>query len=227
LEKSSGEQRRWIVTDAVFSMDGDLAPLKELCEIAERFDSNLIVDEAHGTGVFGPHGRGVCEALGVEERVFVRIGTLSKAIGTLGGFVSGSNELVEYLWNRSRTQIYSTALPAAVCAAAIAAFDLIDEEPERRTRLANVSEAFRKQLSERGVQPLPGSQGPIVPITIADPKAAIEVASRLLERGFLVGAIRPPTVPRNTSRLRIVVTVAHSDEELARLATTVAEEIQL
>lgn len=225
LTKATDARRRWIVTDSVFSMEGDLAPLPELCDIAERFGAELIVDEAHGTGVFGARGRGAAELLGVEHRLIVRVGTLSKAIGTLGGFVTGSQPLIDFLWQRARTQVYSTALPPSLCAAAIAAIDIIMTEPARRDRLANAAAFFRGQLMSNGVAPLEHSVGPIVPIVLRDPDAAIRAASHLEEKGFLVGAIRPPTVPHGTSRLRIVVTTAHSDEHLQRLASVVGEEL--
>jgi len=222
LTKGTASNHRWIVTDTVFSMDGDLAPLPELCEIAERFDASLIVDEAHGTGVFGDRGRGACELLGVEDRVAVRIGTLSKAVGAQGGFVSGPENLIEYLWNRARSQIYSTGLSPVVCAAAKAALEIIAAEPDRRQRLAEASLYLRQQLQ---VEIVAESRGPIVPVILRDPHAAVAVAERLEKRGFLVGAIRPPTVPRETSRLRIVVTAAHRDEDLARLAAAIGEEV--
>ncbi len=225
LSQAVAAKRRWIVTDTVFSMDGDLAPLPELCELAQRFDAALIVDEAHGTGVFGDQGRGAAELLGVEHLIDVRIGTLSKALGALGGFVTGSPELIDFLWNRARSQIYSTALPPALCAAAITALDIITAEPSRRARLATASKSFRRRLHEAGIDPLPNSLGPIVPIPLSDPHAAVRVAHRLEEHGFLVGAIRPPTVPRGTSRLRIVVTAAHSDDDLTRLAAAVHDAI--
>ena len=225
LDKAANSHRRWIVTDSVFSMDGDLAPMSELCDLADRFDAALIVDEAHGTGVFGACGRGAAELLNVEHRIAVRVGTLSKAVGTLGGFVTGSQELIDYLWNHARTQIYSTALPPAICAAAVAALDIIASEPRRRERLLAASTLFREQLSAAGTESLPGSVGPIVPIVLTDPEAAVRTANHLEEQGFLVGAIRPPTVARGTSRLRIVVTTAHTDDDLARLSEAVSRAI--
>lgn len=226
LEKSTTARRRFLITDAVFSMDGDLAPLPELCRLAGRFQAILMVDEAHATGVFGASGRGVCEALGVEDRVDVRTGTLSKGLGSLGGFVSGSNLLVETLWNTARTQMFSTALPPAACGAAMAALDVLQREPDRLQRLAELCHLFRTSLAERGVVVWPGSQGPIVPVVIGDPVRTIEIAGRLQRRGFLVGAIRPPTVPQGTARLRISLSLAHDPQTLERLATAVAEEIR-
>ena len=225
LDKSADARRRWIVTDSVFSMDGDLAPLPELCDLADRFNAALIVDEAHGTGVFGARGRGAAELLSVEHRIAVRVGTLSKAVGTLGGFVTGSQELIDFLWNRARTQIYSTALPPAICAAAVAAIDIITSEPWRREQLMAASTLFRQQLRAAGVESVPSSVGPIVPIVLTDPEAAVRAANHLEQQGFLVGAIRPPTVPRGTSRLRIVVTTAHTDDDLAQLSAAVGRAL--
>lgn len=225
FNKAQSVQRRWIVTDALFSMDGDLAPLKELCDIASQFDAALIVDEAHATGVVGEHGRGACEAAGVEDRVAVRIGTLSKAVGAQGGFVAGSSELIQFLWNRARTQMYSTGLAPALCAAARTALKIIAAEPERRRRLADVAGYFREQLRGAEIETIEAAMGPIVPVILHNPQAATQIAARLEERGFLVGAIRPPTVPRRTSRLRIVVTAGHREEDLARLANVIREEV--
>jgi len=226
LERAVQARRRFIVTDAVFSMDGDLAPLPELCELAERSDAMLIVDEAHATGVFGEHGRGACEHCGAEGRVAVRIGTLSKALGALGGFVTGSPELVDYLWNSARTQIFSTALPPAVCAAATESLAILRHEPQLMTELAGRCRAFRQALLARGVPPLAGSIGPIVPVVIGDPERTVHVAARLEARGYLVGAIRPPSVPQGTSRLRITVTLAHLVETLVEFAEVLAEELR-
>ena len=215
LKKSSGGRRRWIVTDAVFSMDGDLAPLVELCDLAEGFDARVIVDEAHGTGVFGANGRGVCEHCDVEERVAVRIGTLSKAVGTLGGFVACSAPVRDWLWHSARTQVFSTALPPAVCAAATKSFELIRDEPERRQRLHRLSADLRERVAERLSSE---GEGPIVPIRVEHPEVTQRIAAELLEAGFLVGAIRPPTVPQGTSRLRICMTAACEDGEVAGLS---------
>ena len=140
--------RKFIVTDTVFSMDGDLAPLSELCELAERHNAAMIVDEAHGTGVFGDRGRGVVELLGVEERIAVRIGTLSKAVGAIGGFVTGSRALIDFLWNKARTQVYSTSLPPAVCAAAAEAIRIIKNEPERQFAAAGDGNGVSKSASQ-------------------------------------------------------------------------------
>lgn len=224
LARGRASRRRWIVTDSVFSMEGDTAPLPEICDLADRYDAGVIVDEAHATGVFGEHGRGACEAMGVESRVAVRIGTLSKAIGAQGGFVAGSPELINFLWNKARSQVYSTALSPAICAAATAAIRIVAAEPTLRTRLLAASQFLRDQLTSVGISTIHGSNGPIVPVVLHDPLAAVALAARLEERGFLVGAIRPPTVPRGTSRLRIVVTTAHQDEDLVRLASTIRDE---
>lgn len=222
LKRSIGTARRWIVTDSVFSMDGTLAPLSDLCDLAERFDASVIVDEAHGTGVFGELGRGVCELTQTEHRVAVRIGTLSKAVGTLGGFVVGSQQLVEWLWNAGRTQVFSTALPPAICAAANTAFQLIQDEPQRRQHLLAISQRLRDQLSSLGGwSVVAGSVGPIVPIVIGEPTVATAASKRMLELGLLVPAIRPPTVPRGTSRLRISLTTAFQSEEISELAAII------
>ena len=214
-------RRKFVVTDSVFSMDGDLAPLPLLCDIAEKHRATIILDEAHGTGVFGANGKGVAELLGVEHRIPVRIGTLSKSIGSLGGFVVGSQLLIDFLWNKARTQIYSTALPPAVCAAATAAVEIIKSEPVRRDRLHAISKSFREQLGENKVEYLADSVGPIVPISLREPEAAVQLAARLLSEGFLVGAIRPPTVARGTSRLRVTLRYGLSDDVIQRLATTI------
>ncbi|GAB4138490.1 MAG: 8-amino-7-oxononanoate synthase [Planctomycetaceae bacterium] len=218
LANSSGKFRRcWIITDGVFSMEGDIAPLELLCDLAKQFDAHVLVDEAHGTGVFGKKGRGVAEFLNVENDIAVRTGTLSKAIGCLGGFVAGPRELTDFLWNTARPQMFSTALPPPICAAATAALDVIAADPERRTRLHVVSAYLREQLQTRGLQIPNGCASPIVPVIIGDPKRTVAVGQLLEERGFLVAAIRPPTVPQNSSRLRISITAAHTEEQIDQL----------
>lgn len=216
-------RRKFIVTDSVFSMDGDLAPLGELVKIATEQNAVLIVDEAHGTGVFGQHGRGVADLQDVEDHVDVRIGTLSKAIGGLGGFVAGSRVLTEYLWNKARSQIYSTALPPALCAASMTAIHIIETEPERRARLQHLAASFREKLDGYRVNCLNQSVGPIVPIILDQPEAAVAVAESLLQDGFLVGAIRPPTVPRGTSRLRVTLHSETPEEAVDLLAVRLGE----
>ncbi|MGE5194365.1 MAG: 8-amino-7-oxononanoate synthase [Deltaproteobacteria bacterium] len=217
LRKCPASGRRLIVTDSVFSMDGDLAPLPELCDLAERFRAILMVDEAHATGVLGERGRGVAELQGVEERVTVRVGTLSKAVGALGGFVAGSQPLVDWLWNRARPQIYSTALPPAVCAAARAAIDIIEAEPERRRYLLQLAGEFRRKLIEAGFATVRNGVGPIVPILLETPDRAMHAARQLEQEGFLAAAIRPPTVPPGTSRLRFTLTSEHKPADVEAL----------
>jgi 8-amino-7-oxononanoate synthase len=214
---------RLIVTDSVFSMDGDLAPLPQLCDLAERHGAMLLVDEAHATGVFGARGRGVAELKGVEGRGIIRVGTLSKAIGAQGGFVCGPQRLIDWLWNSARTQMFSTALAPAACAAACAALDIIEREPERRARLLRMCDWFRSRLVESGIATPASSTGPIVPIIVGDATRTMQAAQGLEERGFLVGAIRPPTVPRGTSRLRISITAGHDEDALEGLARAVDE----
>ena len=242
IQKAGGFRRRLIVTDAVFSMDGDVAPLRKLCDLAERFDAEVLVDEAHGTGVFGEHGRGVCEHLDVENRVAVRVGTLSKAVGTLGGFVAGPQTLIDWLWNKARPQVFSTALPPAICAAATAAIEIIRDEPELRAKLWRNCEFVRRELdavprpsgsgSESNADRAAPSRsrygesfGPIIPIVLGDPDAVIAAQQRLEERGCLVAAIRPPTVPQGTSRLRISLSAAHDEVALQNLVDALREVV--
>lgn len=226
LAKPQASGRRWIISDAVFSMDGDVAPLPELCTLAERYGAELIVDEAHGTGVFGHTGRGVCEWLGVEERVAVRIGTLSKALGCLGGFVTGPTELIDLLWNTARTQMFSTALPPCVCAAATAAIEIVSCQPELTTTLHSRAAEFRRQLRERNIPLADTVCGPIIPVVLGDSESTVQVAAELDRRGYLVGAIRPPTVPHGTARLRITVTLAHDDASLIELADELSDVVR-
>lgn len=206
--------RIWLVTDSVFSMDGVIAPLREICRIASQFDVDVIVDEAHGTGVFGPTGRGVCEALGVEDQVLVRIGTLSKAVGALGGFAAGSRTVCDWLWNTARSQFFSTALPPAVCAAASEALRLIRTDVGRSMRLTESCRFARTCLNELGLETILGSVGPIIPILIRDDARAVSVSEALLKCGFFVPAVRPPTVRPGTARLRMSLCSDHSHEEI-------------
>jgi 8-amino-7-oxononanoate synthase len=217
LQQCPAKGRRLIVTDSAFSMDGDLAPLPELCDLSEQFDAILIVDEAHATGVFGSNGRGVAELQGVEHRVAVRVGTLSKGVGALGGFVAGPQSLIDWLWNRARTQIFSTALPPSICAAASEAIRLIETEPERRQRLLQSAADLRRKIVAAGIETVTQAVGPIVPVILHTPERAVQVARQLEIEGFLVGAIRPPSVPQGTSRLRITLSCGHDPADIDRL----------
>lgn len=215
-KRRKGFEQTFIVTDSVFSMDGTLAPLPQLCDIAETFDSTVIVDEAHGTGVFGAEGKGVCELQNVQHRIAVKIGTLSKAIGGLGGFVAGSETLCEWLWNNSRSQFFSTALPPAVTAAAAESLRVIIEEPERREKLAAAAVFARQTLRDCGMTVLfdqiSPESSPIIAVLIGDDDLAVRVSRRMLEAGFFVPAVRPPTVAAGTARLRISVCCDHTFE---------------
>ncbi len=218
--QQQGFGRRLIVTDGVFSMDGDIAPLRELSQLAEKYDCMLLVDEAHATGVMGEHGRGACELAGVESTHVIRVGTLSKGLGAVGGFVAGSKELVDFLWHRARTQVFSTSLPPSICAAALEAIGIIQEEPERRVALSARVLQLRLPLARAGLLASQTEVTPIVPIVIGDPQETMSVARVLEDNGLLVGAIRPPTVPIGTSRLRISLSAAHSEAVVDRLLST-------
>jgi 8-amino-7-oxononanoate synthase len=213
LDRDRGRFRRALIaTDGVFSMDGDLAPLAELAGLAARFGAMLLVDEAHGTGVFGPDGRGAASEAGVADRVSIKVGTLSKALGSVGGFVAGSRKLIDWLVNHARTLIYSTALPPAAVAAAREALQIVQAEPWRRQRVRSLGSRLRAELTTAGLDVGP-SAGPIVPVLLGEAERAVDLAERLYDRGFLVPAVRPPTVPNGTSRLRISLSAAHSDDD--------------
>ncbi len=206
LRQSQKFRRRLIVTETVFSMDGDTAPLPEIVALKEKYNAWLMLDEAHATGVFGPRRRGLAEQQGVEDKVDITLGTLSKALGCVGGFIVGDRELIEFLRNRARSLIYSTALPPALCAAAVTALDLVmsDEGAHRRDRLWENVRAL-------------GAQSPIHPVIVGDEAAAVALAQTLAERGFFVPAIRYPTVPKGRARLRVTVSAAHTGQDIERL----------
>jgi 8-amino-7-oxononanoate synthase len=222
-------RRRLIVTDTVFSMDGDLAPLAELAELARRHDCLLLLDEAHATGVLGDGGRGVTESVSVEildpDRT-IKVGTLSKALGSQGGFVCGSRRLVQWLVNHARPYIYSTALAPPAAAAARRAVRIVQDEPERRTRLRALADRLRARLRESGFADNDGvrrSCCQIVPLVVGDSRAAVELSARLRERELLVPAIRPPSVPEGTARLRVGLTAGHTDADVQRLVEALGQ----
>ena len=210
-------QRSWIFTDGVFSMDGDVAPLKALHSVATKHDATLMIDDAHGFGVIGATGRGSLEYCGLTPReVPIYMATLGKAAGVFGAFVAGSETLIETLIQKSRTYIYTTAVPPAVAAATRAALKVIQTEPWRRERLHALIAQFRQGARELGLA-LFDSPTPIQPLILGDEAQALTASERLLERGLLVAAIRPPTVPQGTSRLRITFSAAHDMEDVERL----------
>jgi 8-amino-7-oxononanoate synthase len=210
--------RALIATDGVFSMDGDLAPIAGLAALAERFDAWLMTDDAHGIGVVG-NGRGSTFAKGVKTDVPLQMGTLSKAIGGYGGYLCASAAVVELIHNRARSFVYSTGLPPAIVAAAIAALDLIEADPAYAALPLAKARSFTRRVG------LPEAESPIVPLIVGEAEAALR-ASRLLEaEGFLVIAIRPPTVPAGTARLRFAFTAQHPDDEIERLADIVRNRI--
>lgn len=222
LNTANGYRRRLIVTDTLFSMDGNLAPLTELIELAERHDAMLMVDEAHATGVFGARGRGVAEHLGVEELIPIRIGTLSKALGASGGFVCGSRRLIDWLVNRARPYIFSTAPPPAGSAAALAALEAIASVGHPGRELLARAEQLRQRLVAQGWN-VGSSASQVVPLIVGDAQAALQLADELRQRGFLCPAIRPPSVSPGTARLRLGLSMAHTPEMLDGLCQALAE----
>lgn len=218
---ANDRSRRLIVTDSLFSMDGDLAPLVELVALARRYDCMLLIDEAHATGVFGQQGRGVAEALNCEDGIHIRVGTLSKALGSAGGFVSGSRRLIDWLANCARSYVFSTASPPAVAAAALAALDIVRDEPQRRETLLQRAVNLRESLMAQGWQIGP-SASQIIPLIVGDSARAVALSAALREQGLLVPAIRPPSVPVGQARLRLSLSAGHSDEMIARLERTLA-----
>ncbi|HQA46049.1 MAG TPA: 8-amino-7-oxononanoate synthase [Phycisphaerae bacterium] len=217
LDRSAGYRRRIIITDSIFSMDGDFADLPRLADLKRRYDALLIVDEAHATGIFGRQGRGVAELMQVEEAIDVTVGTLSKALGGIGGFIAASTEIIDLLVNVAGPFIYTTALLPSACAAALAALDLIEREPQRREKLLSLANRLRAELGDRLGFDLGGSTSQIVPIIVGEAEAAVQLSRRLEEGGFLIPAIRPPTVPRGRSRLRISLSAGHDPADVDRL----------
>lgn len=222
LQKATSYRRRMIVTDSLFSMDGDFAPLVELTDIAEKHGAILLVDEAHATGVFGLNARGVCEMMDVENRVPVHIGTLSKALGSIGGFVAGGRSLIEWLINHARPYVFSTALPTAISAAGLAALEIVENEPWRRSELLATSAKVRQELFAQGWR-LGSSTSQILPVIVGEAEKAAALSQKLRERGLFIPAIRPPTVPKGEACLRISLSYSHSAAMIDQLLEVLAE----
>ena len=220
---NSDAANKFIISDGVFSMDGDLAPLDKLVYAAEKNNATLMIDDAHGIGVLGEKGKGVVEHFGLDSKqVPVLVGTLGKAFGTAGAFVAGSEALVETLIQKSRSYIFTTAMPAAVAAATRTSLQLLEKESWRREKLRSLISQFRKGAAELGFE-LIDSITPIQPIIIGSSEKALALSEKLLEKNILISAIRPPTVPEGTARLRITFSATHTEEHVNKLLTVLAE----
>ncbi|PZC46361.1 MAG: glycine C-acetyltransferase [Chloroflexi bacterium] len=222
VDKSTAKGKRLVVTETVFSMDGDVAPLADIVEICERHNAMLLVDEAHATGCVGPEGKGALALEGLASRVTVSMSTLSKALGSLGGIAASTESIRSYLVNSSRSFIYTTALPAPVVAASEAALGVLQQEPELVTRLAENSTLMRDGLRAQGFNIL-ASSTQIIPIVVGSPGKTLEFALKLREKGLFTVAVRPPTVPPGASRVRLSVMATHEAADL-HWALTVFEE---
>ncbi|NOY40213.1 MAG: 8-amino-7-oxononanoate synthase [Planctomycetes bacterium] len=220
-------RRRLIVSDSLFSMDGDLAPLPQLAALAEKYNAMLMVDEAHAIGVFGAQGRGVAEHFAtedptLEQRIHIRVGTFAKALGAAGGFVYGSSALIRWLANRARTYVFSTAHPAAICAAGLVALEIVDSEPNRRSTVLENASQLRNQLRQRNWDTGP-STSQIIPLQIGSPARTMQIAQLLRDRGIWAPGIRPPSVPPDQSLLRLGITAAHTPQMLDSLVSALSE----
>ena len=213
LKKAPQKARKLIVTETVFSMDGDIAPMEEIVDLAERHGAMIMVDEAHATGVFGPNGAGVVAEMGLRERVQVQMGTLGKALGGFGAYVAGKRNLRELLINRCRSFIFTTALPPVMMAMAITAIDLLEKEPERRFTLWRNSQHLKNELKDLGFS-LGKSSSQILPLMIGDAQDCMSFSECLLAKAVYAQPIPPPTVPPGSARLRITTMATHTDEHL-------------
>ena len=223
LRDAPSNARKLIVTESLFSMDGDEAPLNDIVNLAEKYGAMVMVDEAHATGVYEPNGAGLVAKLALGDRVPIQMGTLGKALGGFGAYVAGSKALRELLINRCRSFIFTTSLPPAVMAMGMAAIDLVMREPERRQALWNNCEWLRSGLKELGYS-LGGSQSQILPLMVGDATACMRLSQKLLDGGIFAQGIRPPTVPAGTSRLRITLMATHTREHID-LALKVFKEV--
>ena len=225
LSDITGARRTIIVTESIFSMDGDAAPLTEIADAAEQFGAGLMVDEAHAAGVFGPNGSGLVAELGLGDRVDIHVGTLGKALASFGAYVAGSADLIHLLVNKARAFIFTTGLPPAVAAAAGAAIDVISREPERARGLRERAKRLGELLRDAGLD-LPNLDSQILPVLIGPADKTVDIAKRLLANGVYVAAIRPPTVPRDTSRLRVSLMATHTEQDIALAARAIIESVR-
>lgn len=224
LLKASQAKKKLVVTDSVFSMDGTIAPLRDITGLLDRYGAMLLVDDAHATGVLGPGGRGSLEHFNISHPAVITMGTLGKALGSFGAFITGSSALIDLMVSKARPFIYTTALPPSVCGAAIKAFDIVENEPGLRQRLWENTARLKEGLSRLGLDIL-GSETPIVPIKVGTAKKAVDISDRLLENGVFIQAIRPPTVPEGTSRLRMTLSASHTAEDIDSALSALREAL--
>src|SRR5689334_20294048 len=216
--------KKLLITDGVFSMDGDIGPLPALCDLAEKYGAIMMVDDAHSSGVLGRNGRGTIDHFNVHGRVDIQVGTLSKAIGALGGYVCGTRDLIDFLYHRARPFLFSTSHPPSVAATCIAAFDVLENEPERMERLWENTRFWKKELGllgfDIGGQTTPASETPITPIIIGDGKLTMDFSRELFKEGVFGTGITYPTVPEGKARIRTIMTATHTQEELQQALET-------
>ena len=224
-ERRKKTQRLLVITESVFSMDGDLAPITEIATLAHEFGGMLLVDEAHALGVFGENGRGIVPESGVKELVNLVTGTLSKSFASYGGFILSSREMQKLIINRGRSFIYNTALPPSVIGSSLAALKVMKNNGEMGVELLRRARKFRNELRLSGLD-LIHSESQIIPLLVGDNNRAVQLSARLKEKGVIGVPIRSPTVPEGTARIRLSVTLAHSDEQLSRAAELVAEAVR-
>jgi glycine C-acetyltransferase len=209
-----------LITDGVFSMDGDIGPLPALCDVAEKYGAIMMVDDAHASGVLGQNGRGTVDHFNVHGRVDIQVGTLSKAIGALGGYVCGSKDLIDFLYHRARPFLFSTSHPPSVAATCIAAFDLLEEEPQLMDQLWANTRFFKRELGALGFdiggQNTPASETPITPIIIGDGKLTMDFSRELFKGGVFATGIAFPTVPEGKARIRTIMSATHTQDQLSR-----------
>ena len=222
LEETRDVKRRLVITDGVFSMDGDVAPLPKIAALARAHGAIMMIDDAHSSGVLGKAGRGTVDHFDLHGQVDVQVGTLSKAIGVLGGYVCGSKSLIEYLYHRARPFLFSTSHPPAVAAACLAAFDVLEQEPERIEKLWANTRRFKAGLARLGFN-TGSSETPITPILVGEADLAMRFSDRLFERGVFAQGIGYPTVAKGKARLRTIVTATHTDEDLDRALSILGE----
>lgn len=225
LDACSGRGRTLVIVEGVYSMDGDVAPLAEIASLCHAHGARLLVDEAHSAFIYGQHGRGLAEHCGVEDRVDVHLGTLSKSLGGMGGYVAGSNELITYLQPYARSQVFSCALAPAVAGGVLEALHIASAEPQRRERLWRNVEVMRVALRERGVD-TGDSSSQVIPIMINDDNRVFAVAEQLMEAGVYLNPIRYPAVKRNRSRLRVSVSAIHEPDDLVQAADRIAQVLR-